>query len=163
MVLHLPLKTMPDFPLVLHFIPKTQVTSRIFRTINTISHLAGLYVKTMWINGRQKIPQRELKLTIAPTSPFSPFSPGGPGKPCKKDKYSLVQRKKGHMRRTELHITKESTAGSINVFCSSLTPSNAVYWIVILYCRCNAMESELIQAETLVVNTQLVKEDTYCN
>lgn len=66
MVLHLPLKTMPDFPLVLHFVSKkllefsqTQVTSRIFRTINAISHLAGLYVKTMWINGRQKIPQRE--------------------------------------------------------------------------------------------------------
>lgn len=108
MVLHLPLKTMPDFPLVLCFFFfffkklleffQTQVTSRIFRTINTISHLAGLYVKTMRINGRLKIPQRELKLTIAPTSPFSPFSPGGPGKPCKEDKYSLVQRKKGHMR-----------------------------------------------------------------
>lgn len=46
-------------------------------------------------------PQRELTLTIGPTSPFSPFSPGGPGKPCKKK-----NKEEGHVRR---HLRQNCT------------------------------------------------------
>lgn len=84
-------------------------TSQTFGTISTISHLSGLYVKTMRIAGTEKKPQKGApQLTIGPTSPFSPFSPGGPGKPCEEeeDKHSLEQRQKGREAapETKLHI-----------------------------------------------------------
>lgn len=95
-------------------------TSQDFRSISTISHLTGLYVKTMRIAATgQKRRRKERKLTIAPTSPFSPFSPGGPGRPCEEDKHPSEQSKKGHVRqhlRQCCTLKKESTDRCINAF-----------------------------------------------